>query len=112
MGLAAVTSVTHAACVGTQTGDLAPMEELSFRDPATALPQLAAQITSDEDMPPTRRAALHAIAADASRDGLTLAILPILTERYVVKVPIGWPRHEIFARSLLPRGGSADYSRL
>ena len=67
MGLAAMTSVTHAACVGTQTGDLAPMEELSFRDPATALPQLAAQITSAEDMPPTRRAALHAIAADASR---------------------------------------------
>ena len=67
MGLAAMTSVTHAACVGTQTGDLAPMEELSFRDPATALPQLAEQITSAEDMPPTRRAALHAIAADASR---------------------------------------------
>ena len=67
MGLAAMTSVTHAACVGTQTGDLAAMEEQAFRDPATALPQLAAQITSAEDMPPTRRAALHAIAADASR---------------------------------------------
>jgi diguanylate cyclase (GGDEF)-like protein len=59
--------MTHAACVGTQTGDLAPMEELAFRDPATALPQLAAQIASAVDMPPTRRAALHAIAADASR---------------------------------------------
>src|SRR5688572_31507541 len=50
-----------------QTGDLAALDELAFRDPATALPQLAAAITSSEDMPPTRRAALHAIAADASR---------------------------------------------
>jgi diguanylate cyclase (GGDEF)-like protein len=50
-----------------QTGDLAALDELAFRDPATALPQLAAAITSSEDMPATRRAALHAIAADASR---------------------------------------------
>ncbi len=50
-----------------QTGDLAALDELAFRDPATALPQLAAAITSSEDMPTTRRAALHAIAADASR---------------------------------------------
>jgi diguanylate cyclase (GGDEF)-like protein len=57
----------HAACVGQQTGDLATLEELAFRDPATALPQLADTISSTADMPPTRRAALHAIAADAAR---------------------------------------------
>jgi len=59
--------MAHAACVGTQTGDLAAIDELAFRDPATALPQLAAAISSPQDMPPQRRAALHAIAADASR---------------------------------------------
>jgi len=53
--------------VGTQTGDLAALEELAFRDPANALPQLGAAISSSQDMPPERRAALHAIAADASR---------------------------------------------
>jgi diguanylate cyclase (GGDEF)-like protein len=53
--------------VGTQTGDLAPMEQLAFRDPAAALPQLASAISASGDMPATRRAALHAIAADASR---------------------------------------------
>ena len=57
----------HAACVGQQTGDLAALDELAFRDPASALPQLAAAISAGTDMPPTRRAALHAIAADASR---------------------------------------------
>jgi diguanylate cyclase (GGDEF)-like protein len=57
----------NAACVGQQTGDLARMEELAFRDPASALPQLATAISSASDMPPTRRAALHAIAADAAR---------------------------------------------
>ena len=36
----------HAACVGTQTGDLAEIEDLAFRDPATALPQLANTILS------------------------------------------------------------------
>jgi len=57
----------HAACVGTQGGDLAAMEDLAFRDPKSALPQLAAMVSSTQDMPATRRAALHAIAADASR---------------------------------------------
>src|SRR5882672_6500371 len=57
----------HAACVGTQGGDLAELEELAFRDPATALPQLANTITATADMPPARRAALHAIAAEAAR---------------------------------------------
>jgi diguanylate cyclase (GGDEF)-like protein len=57
----------HAACVGTQGGDLADIEERAFRDPATALPQLAATISSAADIPATRRAALHAIAADAAR---------------------------------------------
>jgi diguanylate cyclase (GGDEF)-like protein len=57
----------HAACVGSQTGDLAELEERAFRDPATALPQLATTISSSTDMPPTRRAALHAIAAEAAR---------------------------------------------
>ncbi len=57
----------YAACVGGQTGDLAEIEERAFRDPATALPQLANTITSTADMPPARRAALHAIAADAAR---------------------------------------------
>jgi tetratricopeptide (TPR) repeat protein len=57
----------HAACVGTQGGDLADVEERAFRDPATALPELANTITSTADMPPTRRAALHAIAAEAAR---------------------------------------------
>ena len=65
--LVALSSMTHAACIGTQTGELASMEELAFRDPAAALPKLAAEITSDKDMPSTQRAALHAIAADASR---------------------------------------------
>jgi diguanylate cyclase (GGDEF)-like protein len=60
-------SAVHAACVGQQAGDLAAMETLAFRDPAAALPQLANTISSDTDMPPTRRAALHAIAADAAR---------------------------------------------
>jgi diguanylate cyclase (GGDEF)-like protein len=65
--LAAAIPGAHAACVGQQTGDLAAMDELAFRDPASALPQLAAAISAGTDMPPTRRAALHAIAADASR---------------------------------------------
>jgi diguanylate cyclase (GGDEF)-like protein len=59
--------VGHAACVGAQTGDLAPLEELAFRDPASALPQIANMLSRSADMPATRRAALHAIAADASR---------------------------------------------
>ena len=67
LALVALSSTTHAACVGAQTGELAAMEELAFRDPAVALPKLAAAISSSEDMPPARRAALHAIAADASR---------------------------------------------
>jgi diguanylate cyclase (GGDEF)-like protein len=57
----------HAACVGHQTGDLADLEERAFRDPAKALPELANTLASATDMPPTRRAALHAIAADAAR---------------------------------------------
>ncbi|HEU5138191.1 MAG TPA: GGDEF domain-containing protein [Steroidobacteraceae bacterium] len=57
----------YAACVGTQTGDLAELEERAFRDPASALPELANTISSTADMPPTRRAALHAIAAEAAR---------------------------------------------
>jgi diguanylate cyclase (GGDEF)-like protein len=57
----------RAACVGSQTGDLTQLEELAFRDPATALPQLANTLSMAADMPPTRRAAMHAIAADAAR---------------------------------------------
>jgi diguanylate cyclase (GGDEF)-like protein len=57
----------HAACVGTQTGDLAEIEERAFRDPASALPELANTISTSADMPPARRAALHAIAAEAAR---------------------------------------------
>jgi diguanylate cyclase (GGDEF)-like protein len=57
----------HAACVGGQTGDLAVLEARSFRDPSAALPELANAISSAADMPATRRAALHAIAADAAR---------------------------------------------
>lgn len=60
-------SAAHAACIGVQGGDLADIEELAFRDPAAALPQLASTISSATDMPATRRAALHAIAADAAR---------------------------------------------
>jgi diguanylate cyclase (GGDEF)-like protein len=78
----------RAACVGSQTGDLAELEELAFRDPAAALPQLANTISMATDMPPTRRAAMHAIAADAarqlgfSRQSIThadagLALLPV-----------------------------------
>lgn len=59
--------VAHAACVGQQAGDLAELEERAFRDPAKALPELANTLSSSTDMPPTRRAALHAIAADAAR---------------------------------------------
>jgi diguanylate cyclase (GGDEF)-like protein len=70
-GLLAMTAFVlpqvQAACVGSQTGDLAEIEERAFRDPATALPQLANTISSATDMPPTRRAALHAIAAEAAR---------------------------------------------
>lgn len=58
---------SRAACVGSQSGDLAKLEDLAFRDPASALPQLAAAISSPADMPPTRRAALYAMSADASR---------------------------------------------
>jgi len=65
--LAFVLPPANAACVGTQTGDLAAITTLELRDPATALPQLATLISADADMPPTRRAALHAIAAEASR---------------------------------------------
>jgi diguanylate cyclase (GGDEF)-like protein len=57
----------YAACVGEQGGDLADLEDRAFRDPATALPQLASTLTSTVDMPPVRRAALHAIAAEAAR---------------------------------------------
>lgn len=59
--------VARAACVGQQTGDLAELEERAFRDPAKALPELANTLSSTTDMPPSRRAALHAIAADAAR---------------------------------------------
>ena len=64
---ACVVPVAHAACVGQQTGDLAELEERAFRDPAKALPELANTLSSTTDMPPSRRAALHAIAADAAR---------------------------------------------
>jgi diguanylate cyclase (GGDEF)-like protein len=67
LALIALAPATYAACVGSQTGDLAALEELAFREPAAALPQLAAAISAPQDMPTTRRAALHAIAADASR---------------------------------------------
>jgi diguanylate cyclase (GGDEF)-like protein len=63
----AFVSAVHAACIGTQGGDLAPLEEQAFRDPANALPKLATLLASSADMPATHRAALHAIAADASR---------------------------------------------
>lgn len=43
------------------------MEELAFRQPSAALPRLAEMISAPGDLPPARRAALHAIAADASR---------------------------------------------
>ncbi len=56
-----------AACVGQQGGDLTDLENRAFRDPATAMPQLASTLASSTDMPTTRRAALHAIAADAAR---------------------------------------------
>jgi len=62
-----VLPAAHAACVGSQTGDLAALEERAFRDPAKVLPELASTISSGADMPPARRAALHAIAADAAR---------------------------------------------
>jgi diguanylate cyclase (GGDEF)-like protein len=57
----------HAACVGQQAGDLAVLEERAFRDPARALPELANTLSTATDMATTRRAALHAIAADAAR---------------------------------------------
>jgi diguanylate cyclase (GGDEF)-like protein len=66
-GLSLGLPVAHAACVGTQTGDLAELETLAFRDPSTALPRLANSISQATDMPPSRRAAMHAIAADAAR---------------------------------------------
>jgi diguanylate cyclase (GGDEF)-like protein len=70
-GLLALTlcslSAAQAACVGQQGGDLADLEERAFRDPAKALPELANTLSTTADMPPTRRAALHAIAADAAR---------------------------------------------
>ncbi|HTU68477.1 MAG TPA: GGDEF domain-containing protein [Steroidobacteraceae bacterium] len=62
-----VMPAAHAACVGQQSGDLADLEERAFRDPAKALPELANTLSSAADMPATRRAALHAIAADAAR---------------------------------------------
>ena len=63
----ACAQVSRAACVGTQGGDLAAVEELAFREPATALKQLAQEISSNPGMPAARRAALHAISADAAR---------------------------------------------
>ena len=67
LAMGALSSAANAACLGTQGGDLLALEELAFRDPASALPQLATAISSAADMPPTHRAAIHAIAADASR---------------------------------------------
>jgi diguanylate cyclase (GGDEF)-like protein len=64
---ACVVPHAHAACVGAQSGDLADLEERAFSTPATALPELANLIASSNDMPATRRAALHAMAADAAR---------------------------------------------
>jgi diguanylate cyclase (GGDEF)-like protein len=64
---AGVAPDVHAACVGSQTGDLAELEERAFRDPAAALPELARIISSSADMPASQRAALHAISADAAR---------------------------------------------
>jgi diguanylate cyclase (GGDEF)-like protein len=57
----------QAACVGQQGGDLATFEEQAFRDPAKVLPELANMLSSSADMPAARRAALHAISADAAR---------------------------------------------
>src|SRR4051794_38689029 len=57
----------HAACVGAQGGDLAKLEDLAFREPRSALPELANMLSAPGDMPATRRAALHAISADAAR---------------------------------------------
>jgi diguanylate cyclase (GGDEF)-like protein len=67
LSCALIAPATHAACIGEQTGDLAALEERAFRDPAAALPELANTISTTADMPATRRAALHAIAADAAR---------------------------------------------
>ena len=67
LALGAFSSAVDAACLGAQGGDLTTLEELAFRNPSAALPQLATAISAATDMPPTQRAALHAIAADASR---------------------------------------------
>jgi diguanylate cyclase (GGDEF)-like protein len=67
LALSLCAPAVKAACVGTQGGDLAPLEELAFREPAAALKQLAQEISSNPNMPVTRRAALHAISADAAR---------------------------------------------
>ncbi|MEJ0084336.1 MAG: GGDEF domain-containing protein [Pseudomonadota bacterium] len=64
---ACLTPHANAACIGQQGGDLADLEERAFRDPATALPELAKIISTSADMPASRRAALHAISADAAR---------------------------------------------
>jgi diguanylate cyclase (GGDEF)-like protein len=64
---ACVAPLANAACVGEQSGDLAELESRAFRDPKGVLPELANTISSSADMPTTRRAALHAIAADAAR---------------------------------------------
>ncbi len=60
-------SPAHAACIGHQSGALGEMEELAFRDPATALPRLASTLADSQDLSVEGRVALHAIAADASR---------------------------------------------
>jgi diguanylate cyclase (GGDEF)-like protein len=67
LSCALLAQAAQAACIGRQTGDLEAIEEQAFRDPAVALPQLANTISATSDMPATRRAALHAIAADAAR---------------------------------------------
>jgi diguanylate cyclase (GGDEF)-like protein len=67
LALSMCAPAVHAACVGTQGGDLAALEELAFREPATALKQLAQEISSNPEIPAARRAAMHAISADAAR---------------------------------------------
>lgn len=67
LAFAACAPGAQAACVGTQSGELAPLEELAFREPAVALERVSQLMSADQDMPATRRAALHAITADAAR---------------------------------------------
>lgn len=88
VGALAVAVPARAACLGEQTGALAPLEQLGFSEPRRGLAEVSAALDKAGTATSEQRAGLNAIAADASRQlGLSrqtivyadagLALLPV-----------------------------------